>query len=120
MALVGLLGLIGVLVNGALVMIDLVRKLHLARGSNSPVIAIDDIVDGAIQRLRPLLITGITTLVGLGPAAFGVAGTHPTTEAFLLVMFWGVAVGSLVTLFTLPLFLVLDSRCKQWLIAIRS
>ena len=119
-ALVGLLGLIGVLVNGALVMIDLVRKLHLARGSNSPVIAIDDIVDGAIQRLRPLLITAITTLVGLGPAAFGVAGTHPTTEALLLVMFWGVAVGALVTLFTLPLFLVLDSRCKQWLIAIRN
>ena len=114
-ATVGLLGLVGVLVNGALVMIDVIRRLHNERGEDHSIIAVEDIVDGAVMRLRPLLITAITTLVGLGPAAYGVAGTHPTTEALLLVMFWGVAVGAFVTLFTLPLFLVVDSRCKNYL-----
>lgn len=114
-ATVGLLGLVGVLVNGALVMIDVILRLHRDRGVEHKFIAVEDIINGAVMRLRPLLITAITTLVGLGPAAYGVAGTHPTTEALLLVMFWGVAVGAFVTLFTLPLFLVVDSRCKQYI-----
>ena len=114
-ATVGLLGLVGVLVNGALVMIDVIRRLHGERGVSHQIISVEDIVNGAVMRLRPLLITAITTLVGLGPAAYGVAGTHPTTEPLLLVMFWGVAIGAFVTLFTLPLFLVVDSRCKQYL-----
>lgn len=112
-ALVGLLGLVGVLVNGALVMIDQIRKLHLAQGDGSNRLSTGHIVDGAVMRLRPLLITAITTIVGLGPAAYGVAGTHPTTQSLLLVMFWGVAVGAIVTLFTLPLFLRLDSLIKE-------
>jgi len=114
-AMVGLLGLIGVLMNDALVMIDHIRQLHLKRETGDTILATDDIIDGAVERLRPLLITAITTLVGLGPAAYGIAGTHPTTEPLLLIMFWGVAVGALVTLFSLPLYLVVDSRCKQWL-----
>lgn len=112
-AMVGLLGLVGVLVNGALVMIDQIRKLHLEKGDGSSIIETRHIIDGAALRLRPLLITAITTIVGLGPAAYGVAGTHPSTEPLLLVMFWGVAVGAVVTLFTLPLFLRLDSLLKR-------
>lgn len=111
-AMVGLLALIGVLSNGALVMIDQIRKLHIARSADDNSIDLEDIIDGAVLRLRPLLITAITTIVGLGPAAYGIAGTHPTTQDLLLVMFWGVAVGAVVTLFTLPLFLVLDGRIK--------
>ncbi len=114
-ATVGLLGLIGVLMNDALVMIDHIRQLHLKRKTNDTILVIVDIIDGAVERLRPLLITAITTLVGLGPAAYGIAGTHPTTEPLLLVMFWGVAVGALVTLFTLPLYLAVDSHIKIWI-----
>jgi multidrug efflux pump subunit AcrB len=119
-AMVGLLGLVGVLVNGALVMIDQIRKLHISHGDGGNRLATRHIVEGAVMRLRPLLITALTTIVGLGPAAYGIAGTQPSTEALLLVMFWGVAVGAVVTLFTLPLFLRLDSLLKEKIAQLRS
>lgn len=118
-ALVGMLGLVGVLVNDALVMIDHIRRLHLVNNDDKTLFSTEVIIEGAVDRLRPLLITSITTLVGLGPAAYGIAGTHPTTEALLLVMFWGVAVGAAVTLFSLPLYLVIDGRIKQKLASIQ-
>jgi multidrug efflux pump subunit AcrB len=112
-ATVGLLGLIGVLVNGALVMIDHIRVLSEKHAQTLTFIPTSLIIDGAVMRLRPLLITALTTIVGLGPAAYGIAGTHPVTGGLLMVMFWGVAVGTLITLFTLPLFLVADSAIKR-------
>lgn len=118
-ALVGMLGLVGVLVNDALVMIDHIRRLHLVEHDDKTLFSTEVIIEGAVDRLRPLLITSITTLVGLGPAAYGIAGTHPTTQALLLVMFWGVAVGAAVTLFSLPLYLVIDGRIKQKLASLK-
>ena len=109
-ALIGLMGLVGVLVNASLVMIDQVLKLARERHGDERAIDFDAIVDGAVIRFRPLVITAFTTVAGLGPAAYGIAGIHPTTQGMLLVMFWGVAVGAVVTLFALPLLLVLGLR----------
>ena len=114
-AVVGFMGLTGVLVNGSLVMIDKIQSLHGERGQNTSFLDEDDITEGAVNRLRPLMITGITGFVGLGPAAYGLAGTDPTTQDMLLVMFWGIAVGSIATLFALPIYLVLHSRFQRWL-----
>ncbi len=112
-AVVGFLGLTGVLVNGSLVMIDRIQKLEGVNADGNGVLSVENIVDGAVSRLRPLFITGLTALVGLGPAAFGFAGSDPNTEKMLLVMFLGVAVGSLATLFALPIFLAIGSNLMK-------
>lgn len=119
-AVIGLLSLIGVLVNGALVMIDVIRRRQYDINPDSQWLDKEVIIDGAVARLRPLLITSVTTLAGLGPAAYGLAGLHPVTQALLLVMFWGVAIGAVITLFSLPLFLELNSRFKRRLIKLRE
>jgi multidrug efflux pump subunit AcrB len=97
-ALIGILGLTGVLVNDSLVMIA-----HLnGRKNQHPYLDIQGIAEGASQRLRPIMITTITTVAGLAPAAYGLAGDNPFITPMIMTMMWGVVFGTLVTLILLP------------------
>jgi len=113
-AAVGFMGLAGVLVNSSLVLIDQVNRLHQQAIKDGlcgadDVISREVIIEGAVHRLRPIFITAMTTAAGLGPAAYGVAGTHPTLTPMIMVMFWGVVVGAFITLVTLPIFMAFTS-----------
>ncbi len=118
-AIVGFLGLAGVLVNSSLVMVDCINKLHLNKtlevgiiDAGAAVPGRGEILEGARNRLRPILITALTTSAGLGPAAYGIAGAHPSQTPMIMVMFWGGIVGSVTTLYTVPLLLALMSDLK--------
>ena len=114
-AMVGFLGLAGVLVNSSLVLVDLVNKLHRGRADqSSPIINREAISKASSERLRPILITALTTSAGLGPAAYGVAGAHPSQTPMIMVMFWGGIVGAVITLYTVPLMLAIDSDVRTF------
>lgn len=114
-AMVGFLGLAGVLVNSSLVLVDLVNKLHRGRADqSSPIISREAISKASSERLRPILITALTTSAGLGPAAYGVAGAHPSQTPMIMVMFWGGIVGAVITLYTVPLMLAIDSDVRTF------
>lgn len=113
-AIVGFLGLAGVLVNSSLVLVDKVNKLHQESGARGAIRSREAIAEAAAVRLRPILITALTTSAGLGPAAYGIAGAHPTQTPMIMVMFWGGIVGSVTTLYTVPLMLAIDSDLRSW------
>ncbi|MDC9728757.1 MAG: efflux RND transporter permease subunit [Methyloprofundus sp.] len=107
-ALIGILGLIGVLVNDSLVMIHNLNKL------NSGNISVVTIAQGAAQRLRPIVITSLTTAAGLFPTAYGIAGSNPFLTPMVMAMAWGVVFGTLVSLILIPCLYAIDQDIKAY------
>lgn len=103
LAMMGLVGLIGVVVNDSIVYVDFInnmRKKGLSR--------FDAIIEAGRTRLRPIFLTTITTFFGLIPTAYGIGGNDPFLKPMAISMSWGLAFGTLVTLFGTPvLFMIL-------------
>ena len=96
---IGLIGLSGVVVNDAIVMIvKLERELDRKTG-----ITIKNIADVARTRLRAVFLTTITTVAGLLPTAYGIAGYDSMLSDMMLVMAWGLIFGTVITLILIPM-----------------
>ena len=64
---IGLISLAGIVVNNAIVLVDYIEQLR-GRGEDKQ----DAVVDGGATRLRPVLLTAFTTVIGLIPLTFGI------------------------------------------------
>ena len=93
----GMVALTGVVVNSSLIMVVFIQR---AREKGV------DYVEAAIQagrrRLRAVILTATTTVVGLLPTAYGWGGMDPFVSPMALALSWGLAFATLVTLFTIP------------------
>lgn len=97
-AVIGTLGMIGVVINDAIVMIDKIEA-RLTQGDNCGWKVIAHV---AATRLRPVLVTTITTVVGILPTAYGVAGYDSMLAEMMLTMGWGLLFGTIITLLLIP------------------
>jgi len=111
-ALIGILGLAGVLVNDAVVLVSRLGDLRRAKGC----VALDaeQIAAGASQRLRPIVITSVTTVAGLMPTAYGMAGNAAFIAPMVMAIAWGVLFGTLITLVLLPALIAVHQRAIAW------
>ncbi len=96
-SLVGLLGLIGVVVNDTIVMISHINARCSKEGSSIKIIAAS-----AADRFRPVILTTITTFAGLLPTAYGIGGDIPIIRRLVLTMAWGLLISTIVTLGFIP------------------
>ena len=108
LALIGVLGLIGVLVNDAVVMIYTLNR-------NGEDVTANEIANLAATRFRPIVITSLTTLVGLLPTAYGLGGYNPFVAPMVMTMAWGVIYGTLISLFLLPCLFMLHNDIRKGL-----
>ncbi|MEM0963550.1 MAG: efflux RND transporter permease subunit, partial [Bacteroidota bacterium] len=67
MTFIGVISLAGIVVNNAIVLVDYIEQLR-ARGGDKQ----DAIIEGGATRLRPVLLTAFTTVIGLIPLTFGI------------------------------------------------
>jgi multidrug efflux pump subunit AcrB len=107
LGLIGVLGLVGVLVNDAVVMIFTLNKSENGREP-------ERVSELAAQRFRPILITSLTTLVGLLPTAYGLGGYNPFVAPMVMTMAWGVVFGTLISLFLLPCLFMLNDDIRHF------
>jgi multidrug efflux pump subunit AcrB len=101
MAIIGVLGMAGVVVNDSLIMVDLINRLK----AKNPNFARKDLIDGAASRLRAILLTSITTLGGVFPMAYGLGGDSGFTKPLALAMGWGLLFATGLTLLVVPAML---------------
>jgi len=99
-ALMGIIGLTGVLVNDSTVMLHGLNRMRKQTGHHT--LGDREIADGASTRLRPIMITSITTVAGLAPAAYEFGGGNPFMTPMIMAMLWGIMFGTLVSLILLP------------------
>jgi multidrug efflux pump subunit AcrB len=103
-SVLGMLALAGVVVNSSLVMVDYINRQRI-QGMN----VTDAVSRAGIVRFRPILLTSITTFVGLLPLML----SNTPETAFIVPMAvslgWGVVFATVITLFLVPcLYLALE------------
>jgi multidrug efflux pump subunit AcrB len=108
MAFIGVVGLSGVVINSAIILVDYIEELKRDLGATHTMEQILVIASG--RRLRAVLATGLTTVVGLLPAAFSLGGYDPLLVPMTLALSWGMIVGTVTALIWIPVsYLILDS-----------
>ena len=61
----------------------------------------------APQRLRPIIMTTVTTILGLFPLALGIGEGSEFLQPLGIVVFFGMAIATMLTLFIIPCFYIL-------------
>jgi cobalt-zinc-cadmium resistance protein CzcA len=102
---VGFLALFGVSVQTGVIMIEFINQLR-ARGKGKEVSCeehiIDAAVDGAVLRLRPIMMTMLVATLGLLPAAFSHAIGSDSQRPFAIVIVGGLLANLIIGVFLLP------------------
>ncbi len=97
LSILGIVALSGVVVNSSLVLVDYVNR---QRVSGAPIE--EALVSAGVVRFRPILLTSLTTFIGLLPMVFDTnAATHLFVPLAISLAF-GVLVGTVITLFLVP------------------
>ena len=112
MASIGIMILIGVVVNNGIVLIDHVNNLRQAGTPRNEAIAI-----AGRDRLRPILMTVATTIVGLAPLAVGstqIGGDGPPYYPMARAIIGGLAFSTLVSLLVVPALYVYFDNLAAW------
>ncbi|NLR91256.1 efflux RND transporter permease subunit [Flammeovirga agarivorans] len=92
MAIIGALGLIGMIIKNAIVLLDEIN-LGLEEGKSR----LDATVDAAMSRMRPVMMASMTTILGMIPLL-----SDPMFGALALTIMSGLLVGTLITLMVIP------------------
>lgn len=100
----GTLGLIGVVVNDTIIMVTEVNR-ELAEHNKANLVR--TVVSGAKDRLRPVLLTTLTTVAGLLPTAYGIGGKDGLIMPLTMAMAYGLLFATLITLILTPALLVI-------------
>ena len=103
-AMIGAVGLVGIVVNDSLVLVDFINRSR-AEGRTPR----DAVIEASLVRLRPILITTVTTVLGLLPLALGVAGAEPLLAPMAVSISVGLMFATALTLVVVPVsYLVLE------------
>jgi HAE1 family hydrophobic/amphiphilic exporter-1 len=107
-ALIGVVMLVGIVVNNAIVLIDTINQLR-RRGADK----LDAVIRGGHLRLRPILMTTLTTVLGLLPMALSVGEGAELRAPLAITVSFGLALSTVLTLVVIPaVYLVVPSRVR--------
>lgn len=102
LSIMGIIGLSGVVINDTIVLIDFGNKLIEENPNLDP----DEVaLQAGSMRLRAVFLTGIVSLVGLFPSAYGLGGSDPFLVPMALAFAWGIFFSMGLTLLIVPVFL---------------
>ena len=97
MSSLGIVALTGVVVNSSLILLVFIQR-NIAAGYGR----VEAIVLAGRRRLRAVLLTAVTTIVGLLPTAYGWGGLDPFVSTMALALSWGLIFATLITLIMIP------------------
>lgn len=101
--LVGAVLLVGIVVNNAIVMVEFANQIY----NQQQVSRRQAMLQAAPQRLRPILMTTITTVFGMFPLALGLGQGSELLQPLGVVVFSGLSLATFLTLFIIPCFYTL-------------
>lgn len=96
-AMIGFVMLAGIIVNNGIVMVDYINQLRQEGMSKK-----DAIMDSGKTRLRPILMTALTTILAMSTMALGIGDGSEMMQPMAIVTVGGLVYGTLLTLFVVP------------------
>ena len=104
MAIIGMMGLVGMMVKNAIVLVDEIARLQNEEKMSSYFA----VVEATVSRVRPVLMASLTTIVGMIPLV-----GDPMYGSMAITIMGGLTVGTIITLILLPLFYTALFRVKK-------
>lgn len=110
-SLMGMIMLIGIVVNNAIVLVDYINLMRRERGME----VWEAVVVSGRLRLRPILMTTLTTVLGLLPLSFGFGAGGEIQASLARVVIGGLTASTLVTLVFIPVVYVSKESALEWI-----
>ncbi|OQX96217.1 hypothetical protein B6I21_01555 [candidate division KSB1 bacterium 4572_119] len=111
MALIGIIMLVGIVVNNGIVLVDYMNQLR-QRGME----LIEAVMVGGETRMRPVLMTALTTILAMVPLALGVGESGENWAPLARSVIGGLMVASVLTLFIVPvIYVIVEKRSEKHL-----
>ena len=107
-AMFGIVALAGIVVNDSIVLIDFINT-YRERGYNKWYA----ILKGGSVRLRPIILTSLTTIFGLIPMALGLGGKSPIWMPMANTIIFGLACATTMTLFVMPALYAITADLRE-------
>jgi len=111
-AFIGVIMLAGIVVNNAIVLVDLINQLRAEGMQRS-----EAIMEAGRARLRPILMTSLTTALGLLPMALGFGEGAEVRTPMAITVIGGLLVSTALTLLVIPVVYSLLDRRRQAVVA---
>ena len=105
MAIIGMMGLIGMMVKNAIVLVDEINRLQTEEKRDP----YHSVIEATVSRVRPVLMAALTTIVGMIP----LVGDPMYGSMAVTIMGW-LTVGTIITLILLPLFYTALFHVKKY------
>ena len=114
-SLIGMLMLVGIVVTNAIVLIDLINQYRIDAPERAAMPLEQAIMQGARQRLRPILMTALATVFALMPMGLGLTGQSGfISQPLAVVVIGGLVTSTLLTLILVPvLYRLIESRKEK-------
>ena len=103
----GFIMMSGIVVNNGIVMVDYINQL-IARGMDG----LEAVIEGAVVRLRPILITALSTICGMLPMAMATAEGSEMRSPMAITIIGGLMASTFLTLFIVPILYTYFSKIK--------
>lgn len=107
MVMVGMVMLVGIVVNNAIVLVDYINLLRAKEMSIK-----EAIVEAGRTRLRPVLMTTMTTVLGMVPLALGVGEGSEFYRGMAVAVIFGLVVSTILTLVFIPVLYSLEESLR--------
>lgn len=109
-SLMGIIMLIGIVVNNAIVLVDYINLMRREKGMS----VAEAVIESGRLRLRPILMTTLTTVLGLLPLSFGIGAGAEIQASLARVVIGGLTASTLVTLIFIPVvYISVDSLTEK-------
>lgn len=110
---VGLIGMTGIIINDSIVLVTTVDEYAQERG------LIPAIIDGTCDRLRPVLLTTLTTVLGLAPLLYESSADAQFLKPTVITLVYGLGFGMVIVLLLVPAILAMQQDIARQVTALR-
>ena len=111
--IVGLIGMSGIIINDSIVLVTTVDDYAKERG------LIPSIIDGAADRLRPIMLTTLTTVLGLAPLLFERSQQAQFLKPTVITLVYGLGFGMVMVLLVVPALMAMQQDVARQFAALR-
>jgi multidrug efflux pump subunit AcrB len=111
--IIGLLGMTGIIINDSIVLVTTIDEHAQDRG------IIEAIVEGAVDRLRPVMLTTLTTVLGLTPLLFENSQQAQFLKPSVITLVYGLGFGMVLVLILVPALIAIQHDLTRRRLALR-